>query len=159
MAILTNTGRSELVRSIFEQPIFMGWGKADGAWQEPQPESTDATNLQDPIGYRKATQVSYCEPDQDGEISVSSGSFSKSVSQTRHLYIQFKYDFDDAKAQTIREIGVFLNTQTQADLPDGQMYFDHSQVTDPGQMLLLENYRALFRDDGVRESFDFVVTF
>ena len=159
MAILTDVGRSELVRSIFEQPIFMGWGKADEQWQQPPAESTDATALQHPIGYRKATQVSYCEPDPDGEISVSSGTFSKSTVQTRHLYLQFKYDFEDALAQTIREIGVFLNTQVAPELPAGQMYFDQTNIIDAGQMILLENYRPLFRENGVRESFDFVVTF
>lgn len=159
MAILTNTGRSELVRSIYQQPIFMGWGRADGQWQTPLAESPDATALQDPIGYRKATNVRYCQPDEMGEIEVNSGRFTVSSEQSRHLYIQFRYDFNDAKGETIREIGVFLNPQLAADLPPGQMYFDNQQVSDPGKMLLLENYRALYREDGVRESFDFVVTF
>jgi hypothetical protein len=159
VAILTNMGRTELVRAIFQQPIFMAWGKGDGVWQEPPAEDLDSTVLQDAIGFRKATQVRYCVPDDAGEIEVSSGKFSVSDVQTRHLYLQFRYDFADAKGETIREIGVFLNSQLVPDLPAGQVYFDNAEVSDPGQLLLLENYRELFRDDGVRESFDFVVTF
>ena len=159
MAILTNTGRSELVKAILEQPIFMAWGRADGAWTEPESEAIDATALQDVIGFRKATQVSYCKPDANGDIEVSSGKFTLTDQQTRHLFLQFRFDFRDALEETIREIGVFLNTQLKDDLPDGQVYFDADEVTDSGQMLLLENYRPLVRDEGVRESFDFVVTF
>ena len=159
MAILTNTGRSELVRAIFQQPIYMAWGRADGLWQEPPAEPIDSTALQDAVGFRKATQVSYCEPDDNGAIEVSSGKFALTANQTRHLYLQFRYDFADALGETIREIGVFLGSQVQAGLPAGQVYFPKAQVTDDGSLLLLENYRPLVRDEGVRESFDFVVTF
>lgn len=159
MAILTNSGRTELVRAIFQQPIFMAWGRADGTWQEPPAEAIDATALQDAVGFRKATQVSYCEPDNAGAIEVSSGKFSLTANQTRHLYLQFRYDFADAVGETIREIGVFLNSQVKADLPAGQVYFANADITDKGNLLLLENYRPLIRDEGVRESFDFVVTF
>ena len=159
MAILTNTGRSELVKAILEQPIFMAWGRADGTWTSPESEAIDATALQDVIGFRKATQVSYCEPDDNGAIEVSSGKFTLTNEQTRHLFLQFRFDFSDALGETIREIGVFLNTQLKAGLPEGQVYFANDEVTNAGQMLLLENYRPLVRDEGVRESFDFVVTF
>lgn len=158
MAILTNAGRSELVRSISTQPIYMGWGRGDSQWQTPSAESPDAITLQDPVGYRKATNVSFCKPDLTGEISVSSGRFSTTLEPSRHLYLQFRYDFVDAVGETIREIGVFLNTETTQDLPEGQMYFNQSQIEQSGQLLLLENYRALYRDEGVRESFDFVLT-
>lgn len=158
MAILTNTGRAELLRSLSVQPIFMGWGRGDGQWQTSPAESPDATGLTSPVGYRKATEVSFCTPDLNGEISVSSGQFAKTEAPTRHLYVQFRYDFNDAIGETIREVGVFMNTDVAEGLPEGQMYFDAPQVTDPGQLLLLENYRPLFRDEGVREHFDFVVT-
>ena len=159
MAILTNTGRSELVRAIHQQPIYMAWGRADGAWETPPAEPLDGTALQDVIGFRKATQVSFCQPDDDGAIEVSSGKFSLTTEQTRHLYLQFRYDFADALGETIREIGVFLNTQVKAGLPAGQVYFPTAEVDQQGKLLLLENYRPLVRDEGVRESFDFVVTF
>lgn len=159
MAILTNSGRSELVRSLQEQPLFMAWGRGDGKWETAPAESMDSTDLIDAVGFRKATQVSYCTPDADGPIEVTSGKFSLTDEQTRHLYLQFRYDYDDAIGETIREIAIFLNTQTKADLPEGQKYFPIDEVTDAGQILLLENYRPLQRDTGVRESFDFVVTF
>lgn len=159
MAILTNSGRSELVKAIHQQPIFMAWGRADGLWSEPPAEALAATELQDVIGFRKATQVSFCEPDNDGAIEVSSGKFSLTATPTRHLYLQFRYDFADALGETIREIGVFLGTQVADELPAGQVYFPTVQVNDSGKLLLLENYRPLVRDEGVRESFDFVVTF
>ncbi len=159
MAILTNSGRSELVRFISEQTIFMAWGRGDGQWLEPPAESREQVALEDPIAFRKATQVSFSVPDDAGAIEVSSGRFSLSTEQTRHLYMQFRFDFPDGLDETIREIGVFLNTQLQADLPAGQVYFPQAQITDKGQLLLLENYPPLKRNKGVRESFDFVVTF
>lgn len=159
MAILTNSGRSELVRALHEQPIFMAWGRGDGEWETAPSESMDSTGLQDAIGFRKATQVSYCKPDVDGPIEVTSGTFSLTEEKTRHLYLQFRYDYEDAIGETIREIAVFLNTQIKSGLPEGKKYFEMDEVTANGQLLLLENYRPLQRDTGVRESFDFVVTF
>ncbi len=158
MAILTNAGRGALVQSIFNQPVYLGLGRGDGQWQTPPADSPDAQSLFDPIGFRKSSEMSFCTPDSAGDIEVSSGTFSKTTTPTRHLYLRFRFDFDDALEQTVREIGVFLGTEPKAGQPTGQMYFDAGLIDAQGTLLLLENYRPLYRDLGVRESFEFVIT-
>jgi FkbM family methyltransferase len=54
---------------------------------------------------------------------------------------------------------IFINGETDGELPPEQEYFLPNQVTDPGILLLIEHEPAMIRTPAVRESFSFVVTF
>jgi hypothetical protein len=56
-------------------------------------------------------------------------------------------------------LGLFINSKTDGELPEGQEYFLPNQVIDPGILLLIEHEPAMIRTPAVRESFAFVVTF
>ena len=160
MAILTNSGRIATAMSVKAQPIHLGWGSGDAAWDTtPQPESIDSTALLNEIGRRKASYVAYCEPDEAGAIIVPTGRFQETATPTKHLYMRFAFDFTDAPTSTIRELAVFVGTQAQAGLPIGQMYFEPGQVTDPGTLLVIEHIQKFERSASVRQTFEFVVTF
>ncbi|MEM1000463.1 MAG: hypothetical protein AAGN35_25650 [Bacteroidota bacterium] len=160
MAILTKSGRTAMAKAIADQPVFMGWGKGDPNWDSPPPdESVNATGLIDPVGYRKATSVAYCVPDPDGEISIPSGRFREVNELTHHLYFRFVYDFEDGLSESIREVAIFIGTEPKSDLPPGQFYFSPEQIDNPGMLLLLEHRERILREVGVRETFEFVVTF
>ncbi len=160
MAILTKSGRTALASSIAEQPIYMGWGRGESAWEESPPEeSVNSTQLIDAVGYRQATSVAYCLPDPNGNIELSTGRFSLSATPTNHLYLTFKYDFEDGAAQTIKEVAVMIGTTPSSSLPAGQKYFTPAELDNQGTLLLLEHRSPLRREQGVRESFEFVVTF
>jgi hypothetical protein len=78
---------------------------------------------------------------------------------TLNLFIIVRYDYSYASDYTIRELGLFINGETDGDLPPGQKYFLPHQVIDPGILLLLEHEPPMIRTPAVREQFCFVITF
>ena len=160
MATLTNSGRIAMAKAIKYLPIFMCWGEGASEWTDTVPdEEVTATALSTVVGYRVATSVQYCTPDTGGTISIPSGTFSTSETETNHLYIRFEFDFADATGETIREIGVMVNTTPNEGLPEGQGYFAVTDIASAGDLLLLENRKPIYRETGVKETFEFVVTF
>lgn len=159
MAILTTSGRTAIAVAIAAQPLHLAWGSGDAAWDEtPVPEPIDATALVQEVGRRAVTLVQFCQPDPEGELVVPSGRFTISAEPTQHLYLRFNFDFADAAASLIREAGVFLGTQVQTGLPEGQRYFAPTDVADPGTLLALERFPKITRSSSVRQSFEFVLT-
>ncbi len=159
MAILTRTGRTLFAKTIAQTDIYLAWGRGDANWQEPTPESISAAHLQAVIGYRKAKKVAFCEPDDTGDIMVQGGRFSQTTEPTQYLYCQFTFDFLDAAGETIREVGLMSGTVAHHSVPEGQVYLTPEQVDEPGTLLLLEHRAPLIREQGVRESFEFVISF
>ena len=159
MAILTKSGRVGMAEAMAAQPVFMAWGRGDPEWGESPPgESVEATALNQVIGYRKAARVRFCTPDPEGDIVVSSGRFRISDTPTNHLYLQFLFDFNTAPDEVIREMGIYLGAQPNAGLPPGQEYFQPDELEHKGTLLLLEYRKPLYRDIGVRETFEYVIT-
>jgi hypothetical protein len=160
MAILTQSGRAALAQAVKNQRMHLAWGTGDEAWDtEPEPEDTTREALINEVGRRIVDEVFFCEPDDEGELEASNGRFTLSESPTRNLFVKVRYDFSDASGYTIRELGLFINGETDGELPSGQKYFLPDQVTDPGILLLIEYEPAMIRTPAVRESFSFVVTF
>lgn len=159
MAILTNAGRVALATAVMAQPLHMAWGAGNASWDTvPVAESLESEALLTPIGYRKAQYAAYCEPDDAGEIVVPTGRFSETLTPTKHIYMRFAFDFTDAPTSAIREIGVLVGATTNPALPVGQMYFEPSQVTAPGFLLLIEHIQKFERSASVRQTFEFVFT-
>jgi hypothetical protein len=160
MAILTQSGRAAMAAAVKNQKMHIAWGTGDTAWDsDPIPEDTAQETLFNEVGRRVVEEVVFCEPDDQGELEASNGRFTASDVPTRNLFIRVRYDFTDGSEYTIREVGLFINSETDDELPPGQQYFLPHQVTSPGILLLLEHEPAMIRSPAVRESFCFVVTF
>lgn len=160
MAILTNSGRAAIAAALASRPLHLAWGTGGVGWPEdPPPESATATTLTNEIGRRTVHQVAFCTPDENGSIVVPNGRYAPSATPTNHLYLVFKFDFTDAPAEVIREIGVFTESVMQAGLPPGQMYFTPANVSQVGVLLHLEHLLPLYRTPATRESFEIVITF
>lgn len=160
MAILTNSGRVAMAESVMARPIHLAWGSGSAAWDTtPVPETVNDTALVDEVGRRLVSQARYCTPDENGEIVVPTGRFTESATPTRHIYLRFNFDFTDAPTASIREVAVFVGTQTDPDLPPGQMYFEPADVVSPGTLLVIERTTKFDRSPSVRQSFEFVVAF
>ncbi len=161
MATLVTTGRAGLAASVAARNIFLGVGAGNASWDAngTPAESISSSALLAPVGYRKAAQVSFVSPAAEGAISLPSGRYDVSVTQTNYLYLRFTLDFENVSTSTIRETGIFLDTQTQAGLPVGQMFFSAAQITSPGTLYLLEHVAAIIRTPATRETFEFVLTF
>lgn len=160
MAILTTSGRVAMAKAIAEQPIYMCWGKGNETWPtDPPQEGVEQIGLLDPVGYKKHTTVSFCEPNLAGEIVHPSGRYSLTQVPTRHLHFRFIFDQEDGLGETIRELGVMIGTVSSLGLPEGQTYFSPTEIEDAGLLLFLEHRAPLYIGEGVRESFEFVISF
>lgn len=159
MPILTKSGRIAIAESIAARPIHVAWGTGDGTWITPPAEDADATALMGEVGRRTASEVAYVVPDVAGDIELPTGRFTRSLTPTNNLFVHTQFEFTDASSNVIREIGIFVGTETDSGLPPGQTYFVPSEVTDPGRLLHLENLAPIFRSPAVRESFDVVIIF
>jgi hypothetical protein len=161
MATLVTTGRAGLAAAVAARDIFLGIGAGDPTWDGSgtPPEDITSAALAAPIGYRKAAQVSFVTPAAEGAIVLPSGRYDVSQEQTNNLYLRFTLDFENASTATIRETGVFLDTEVDPQLPSGQMFFEDQEVDDPGTLYLLEHVAAIIRTPATRETFEFVLTF
>lgn len=160
MAILTQSGRTAIAQSVKNQMIHLAWSTGDEEWDnEPIPEDPTQTTLIREVGRRVVDEIVFCVGDDEGELVTPTGRFSRSDVPTNNLYIETKYDFTDAAEYTIRELGLFVGTITNPELPEGQRYFLPTDIVDPGILLLLEHSVPLIRTAATREYFCFVVTF
>lgn len=167
MALLTEQGRIRLAAEVQKLPIYMAWGEGDSKWEGQDLNGTvdvTAKALVKPVGILKVTEKSFVVPNTNeatAEIDVDSGTFNRSAdngtTQTKHLYLKFQFDFDHAEGKVIREMGVYVGTA----LDDDPLYVDLTQkaLDKLGDLMLLEHRRPIHRDEGVRETFEFVITF
>ena len=122
-------------------------------------EATSSAALANEVGRRIATQVDFCTPNNaSGSIVVPTGRFDVSSTPTNNLYMRFVYDFADAAGEVIREQAVYIDTVTDASLPSGQTYFDATDVTTQGTLLVIQHSPAITRLSSTRETFEFVIT-
>lgn len=122
-------------------------------------EATSSAALANEVGRRIATQVDFCTPNNaSGSIVVPTGRFDVSSTPTNNLYMRFVYDFADAAGEVIREQAVYIDTVTDVNLPSGQTYFDATDVTTQGTLLVIQHSPAITRLSSTRETFEFVIT-
>lgn len=159
MSVLTNSGRSVIAESVAARPIHLAWGTGDGLWDTPPAEDVAATALMSEVGRRKAFQVSHVAPDDAGDIVVPTGRFTPSNVPTGHLHLVFRFDFEDAANEVIRELGVFVGTQQKDTVPAGKLYLLPDELAETGALLLLEHIAPLYRNAASRQTVEFVISF
>lgn len=148
---------AELIASL---PIHIAWGTGNPSWDtNPETEPNNATALVAEVGRRQATQVAYVVEDPQGSIETPQGNFSLSETPTRHVYVRVIFAFNEAASDHIRELGVFVGTQTSPGLPAGQRYFTPSQIVNPGRLYLLDRSQSFQRNGAVRPAFEYVFPF
>ncbi|EDL8065176.1 hypothetical protein CTA21_23955 [Salmonella enterica] len=164
MAILVESGRAAVATAILGQPLHLAWGSGDVSWDAntlPPTPTTGSTALVSEIGRRVVTQTQYCVPQSGGEIIVSQGQFTATPNNTpsKYIYLRFSYDFPDAAASTIRELGIFVGGTMNGAGVNGYWDTTRNLPTNPGQLLVLENIQKLVRSQQVKQQFEFVIQF
>ncbi|MCY7295103.1 hypothetical protein [Alteromonas sp. a30] len=158
MTIVVDDIRTFIAEAIEKESIYLAWGRGDSEWQTPPSEERTQMALQDPIGFRQVSRTQYVVPDELGEIVLSSGSFSISAEPTNHLYVEFRYDFEDAQGEVIRETMVYIGTEIVEGLPPGQKYFAPEQIEKVGRAALLSNFGPRERTVGTRSTYEYVIS-
>ena len=160
MAIMTNSCRIALAKAIKAAPLYVAWGTGDAAWgRSPPREERNATGLTHEIGRRPAAQVIYCLPDANGELVLPNQRFAASNEATPNLYLKATFEFDEGLGETIRELGIFIDTKTSPGLPAGQRYFTPSQLASSGTLLSLSHIAPQDRGVGSSITFHYVLCF
>lgn len=171
LATLTTTGRAAIARAIMARPLHLAWGTGDEAWDADEaelPSLVDATALRAEIGRRAVTTSGFVSPDPQGGIvipvgqrpdgSVEEARYAQVEGPTPYIYLRVNYDFADAANAVIRELGLFMDTETAPDLPPGQRYFHPGELASPGLLLAAQILSPpINRSPAVRQTIEFVL--
>lgn len=168
MSVMPTSGHVAIAELIKAQPLHVAWGPGDGSWVTPPAEDINDTSLVAELGRRTAGSVVYVEPftgtpdDEDPTyINVpGKGYFVVSDVPTKYLLVMAQFQFSEEPTATIRQTGVFMDTQVIAGLPPGQRYFTPDQIESPGRMLQLQNLpEPIPRDSEYRTRFTHLLEF
>ena len=121
--ILTTAGRTALAESLEDEIIHLAWGSQGNdpiPWADPS-NPTNFTlgdkrlNLE--LGRRVATDRGYAVEDPNGTIEANGLIWSISETPTNYLYLKFAFRQGDSSDGDIYQLGLFLNTVLNPDLP------------------------------------------
>jgi hypothetical protein len=161
MAILTTTGRIAFQSAMSVRSMHLAWGTGDVSWGgSPPAESTESVALVAEVGRRAPLQIAFVEPDAEGAVELPGGEKYSIVEEaTRYLMLDFHFAFLDAATDTIREIGIFVDTVTAEGISPSKPYLLPEEVEDPGILLVTENLDLpIVRSEAVRERFTYILS-
>ena len=172
LATLTKTGRAAIAKALAARPIHLAWGSGNPEWDGEDaelPSLVGATALVQELGRRTPATIGFVEPDDAGDIVIpvgvgASGEVQEaryrqvSPGPTPYLYVRTNYNFEDASAAVIREIGVFMDTQIKNGLPAGQRYFRPDELEEAGLLVAVQIIKpSINRSPSVRQTIEFVL--
>ena len=170
VATVTKAGLSAMAKAVAERTLHLAWGSGDPAWDdEPsqKPSLVNATALTQELGRRIPRTVTYAEPDEAGDIVVPVGvnadgtvrkeRYRLSAEPTPYIYVSAVFEYEEASAAVIREVGLFMDTVVKAGLPEGRRYFTPADVEDSGLLLSAQNLDIpINRSSAVRQSVEYI---
>ncbi len=172
LATLTKSGRAAIAEAIAARPLHLAWGYGLEEWDaitdEELPSLVERTELFNEVGRRVSSWTGFAEPDEAGGIVVPTGTlpdgsvevarYRQCEEATPYLFFRVNYDFADASNAVIRELGIFMNTETKPELPAGQMYFKPEELQGRGKLLAAQILRpSILRSPSVRQTIEFVL--
>lgn len=142
MAILTFSARTSFAEYILACPIHLAVGTGSLDWGSvPDPPDYEAESLINEIGRKKISQAFFVNEDDDGDIDMPGGRrYSFSDKPTRHIFMNFIFDYGEGINTLIREMGIFINTKIKNGIPDSQSFFTPDQIDDKGTLIVLEHF-------------------
>lgn len=150
-AIIPDTGRATLAKSLAMRRLYLAIGVGDPAWDAPDavlPSLKSATGLHAEIGRRAVTSTGFVVVDEAGDIVVPGGIGSDGAvlearyrlvqHATPYLYLRTNFDYSDARNSTLREIALFADSVIRAELPPGQRYFEPADIVEQGDLIAVQ---------------------
>lgn len=170
VATVTKVGLSAMAKAVAERTLHLAWGSGEPAWDdEPsqKPSLVNATALTQELGRRIPRTVTYAEPDEAGDIIVPVGQntdgtvrkerYRLSAEPTPYIYVNAVFEYEEASAAVIREVGLFMDTVAKSGLPAGQRYFTPAEIENPGLLLTAQNLDTpINRSSAVRQTVEFI---
>lgn len=161
-AELQEQGRIALAKAVAAMTIHIAYGRGRPEWddQGTPPAGSYQTALVDEIGRRLVTEKVFVARDPQGSIETPDGTrYSVSQAPTRYLLIRTTFAYGEAVDQPIREMGVFMGTEINADVPPGQYYVEPGQLAKPGELYTLERRNAVVRPANKRDMEEIILPF
>lgn len=149
---VTEQGRIAMAIAIAARPLHIGWGLGEEAWDNMDPlewpSLIKATALVNEVGRRKPSVIGFVTPDDNGSIvvpverrvteegvvEVVTKRYAYSAEPTAFLYLRADFDYSDAPTATLREVGVFMDTEVSPACPAGQLYFRPEEIVNGGHL-------------------------
>jgi hypothetical protein len=120
--ILTSKGHTAIARALIEQDYYLAWGGLAVGQQpwETHPDAVDvsATTMYREVGRQKVTLKKYAYLDPNGSIVVDDKQWSLTDEPTPNIYVQFKFDANAASNEVLYQLGVWVDTLPNKDLPE-----------------------------------------
>ncbi|NSW86777.1 MAG: DUF4815 domain-containing protein [Syntrophobacteraceae bacterium] len=110
-------------------------------------------------GRRLVTLKTYAVEDPNGSIIANGTKWSSTDTPTRNLYLQFKFDADDAPTDIIYQLGIFMGTTPAEGVAPDKQYLLPSEIGNAGILFMAENVAPFARNPATREMFEYVITF
>jgi len=164
--VMTESGHVALALALSRQEFWLALGGLPEGYENPwrveeEPPAFDpqAGGLLEVYGYRRSARRAFAREDENGLIVAAGRRWSIADTPTRHLYLEFRLDPEDAAGKTVYQVGIFLGLIPKPEVPEGKLFLLPQEVADAGVLFMAENLRPFHRHEGVREVFEFVLTF
>lgn len=165
--IMTDKGHVVLATSLFNEMFHLAWGKTPvgydvtnwSAGQTPPVEDANAVELLEEVGRRPTTYKAYVTEDVNGTIVANGLKWAESITPTRNVYLQFKFDASDASAEVIRQFALFHGTVVKPATPVGKSFLSLTDLDETGNLFMVENIQPISRNATTREIYEIVITF
>ena len=116
------------------------------------------TELNNEIGRKQISGLAYVVADTEGLIQTDTGTWTLSATPTNHILFQVSFIAGEATGTTIREFGIFVETELAETITEGQVYFPIADVVDGGIMLLKQKQAPITKDAVTEVSRNYVIT-
>lgn len=110
-------------------------------------------------GRRLVTLQTYAVEDPHGSIIANGTKWSSTATPTRNMYLQFRFDADDAPTDIIYQLAIVMGTTPAAGVAPDKEYLLPSEIGNAGILFMAENVVPFARNPATREMFEYVITF
>jgi hypothetical protein len=141
MTVVPISGRKAIALALKARTMHMAIGTGDGSWTTPPPIPGSVSALQNEVGRRLVSEVSYVMPDATGDLAFSGILYSRTATPTNQLIAVANFTDGEASGEVIREIGIFIDTERVSGVPIGQQWLIPAEVESPGVLYAI-NYQA-----------------
>lgn len=161
MINITESGRAAIAQLLANATLHLAWGRGNASWTPSDYDISalsSVTALTDEIARRRVAIAGFVTPDSSGNVVVEGVNYRTSTAPTRFVHIKVIFEANENASDTIRELGLFINTQVSASLPAGQQYYTPANVTASGTLVGVARLSPpVVRNATVRTAFDWVI--
>lgn len=167
-----NYWRAVYARNFLQNDYWCALGRKDTAWGRPEnpPDATVATPMVEVLGYRKVQKKRLVVPDQEhGSIIWRNLKLTKvedkdMLKKTKGVYPRWALltcTITTSELTTgghFRQVGLYTDLVPMAAYDDYE-YLTPAQVSDPGNLIYIENIEQIYRLSNQIEEISFLLEF